>query len=52
MLTFWYTWYDGMTNMYKYMSASACASIDFSLLSLNPYIVKNQCVYNIPMLLL
>ena len=46
MLTFWYKLYDGMTYMYKYMSASACACIDFSLLSLNPYIVKNQCVYN------
>ena len=45
MLTSWYTCYDGMTflYMYKYMPASAC--IDFSLLFLNPYIVKNQCVY-------
>ena len=45
MLPFWYTLYDGMTylNMFKYMSASACACIDFSLLSLNPYIVKSQC---------
>ena len=43
MLTFWYTWFDGMTYMYKYsyMSASACECMDFSLLSL---IVKNQCV--------
>ena len=46
MLTFWYTLYNGMTYMYKYMSASACAYIDFSLLSLNSYIVKNQSVYN------
>ena len=43
MLTFWY---DGMTYMHKYMSASACACIDFSVLSLNPYIEKYQCVYN------
>ena len=46
ILIFWYTLYDGMTHMYKYMymSESACACIDFSLLSLNPYIVKtNVC---------
>ena len=29
-----------------HVSISACACIDFSLLSLNPYIVTNQCVYN------